>query len=567
MDKKEFEDLKKRIREAEFNNYEEDERITNERDNKDVNKENNYIQKNNNKDKQKNTIIYVLSALVVVLLIIVFIFVTTGKTENNNEDEKTINENQQDDEKNEEKDEKKDEDETKIDENDYDFSTGTVYLNSYVIVTSKNKDKKVITDLEGNIILKTTSSWKIFEGQKCLYVVDLNYKETGNINIKMIKDNKANDILNEKGNGLLLENDNNTLIGAYKQDSKNDILYILNNDKYDTIALDNYAAYVNNNSAKDHKYIYSGRYIITFDKMGQEEFEKYGIYDLKNKKQLTNGSYDRIEFLHDDVFVAVKNDKSGVISAENKVLYELKNELISYSNGLYFVGNNNKLQVLDNNFKSINLEIEVPNLSKFNYSICCGNINPFDLTPYKNSVILRIGYLPNATSEYIAINKNGTKIDLGKGYIGFANGILVVSNENDSNIRMYDETFNVTHTIDVGNKAIKLDNIYIYLNNTLVINRAKIYDLSKNISKGTTSWYRRTSQEFEVRIDFKGETGTVSVSRNNNIVKKIDNVSVNDFLEANNNGITITKNYLIYNADGVIIVKRDEKDVLEQEKR
>ena len=567
MDKKELEELKKRLENSEFNNLEEDIRVNEEEKmiKKEIKKETN---NNDNDDDKKNAIIIGLVIFIVILLAIIGFFVFGGnKNENNSNGNESSNSENSENTENGEKEDEKDKD-TKIDEDKYDFTEGIIFFNKYIYVTSKDKEKKVIADLEGNIILQTKSSWRIFEGSdKSLYVVDLNYKETGTFDIKMIKDNKVTDLLKEKGNGLLLGFEKENLIGVYKQETDKDTLYVLEGTSYNTITLDNHAAYINNNAAKDNKYVYNNKYIITFDKMSQEDFENYGIYDIKAKKQLVKGSYDGIVFLHDDIFVAIKKDKSGIIDINDKELFELKNEVITYSNGLYFIGNNNKIEIYDSNLKSLNQTIDVPNLNKYNYSVCCGSINPFDLIVYKDKVIVRIGNLPGAASEYIAVEKNGTKHPLGKGYIKFINNSLVTSTEQDTNVRIYNETLNITGVIDIGEKAINLTNSFIFLNNTLVINRNKIYDINANKSKGTTSWYKRTSQEFEVRIDFKGETGTVTISRHEEVLKKLENISVNAFLEAENNGITITKEYFIYNADGIAIIKRNEQDVIEQSKR
>lgn len=572
MDKKELEDFKKRLENSEFNNLEEDIRVSKEESVQKVAKHA-PIDYNDDDggDNKKNTIIIGLVIFIVILLIIIAFFVFGGKKSENssNSDSNSSNtENQNSENKeNNEKDDKEEKD-TKVDEDKYDLATGSIYFNKYMYVTSKDKEKKVIATLDGNILLQTKSTWRIFEGKdNSLYVVNLNYKETGTVDIKKIKDNIVTDLFKEKGNGLLLGAETENLVGVYKQDTNKDTLYIFEGTSYNTIDLENHAAYVNNNASKDNKYVYNNKYIITFDKMSQEDFEDYGIYDLKAKKQVVKGSYDGIIFLHDDIFAAIKKDKTGIIDTNDKVLLDFKNEVVTYSNGLYFIGNNNKLEIYDNNLKNLNQTIDVPSLNKYNYSVCCGSINPFDLTAYKNNVIVRIGTLPGAASEYIAVEKNGTKHSLGKGYIKFINNNIVTSTETDTNVRIYNEALNVIGVIDIGEKSINLANSFIFLNNTLVINRNKIYDINANRSKGTTSWYKRISQEFEVKIDFKGETGTVTISRHEEILQKIENVSVNAFLEADNNGISITKEYFIYNADGIAVIKRNEQDVIEQSKR
>lgn len=554
MNKKDLEELKKRLEEAEFNNLYEDERIINNEEKKKVNE----LIINEENDDKKNKIIIGLVICIVVLLIIVFLFLISGNKKDddntnkeNNNNNNTENENKEDNPNG--KDESKD-DEKVIKEDDYDYSSAKVFFNKYILITSKDEKKEVITDLDGNIILKVTPSWKFYEGpENSIYAINLNYTEDNNYIVKRIKDNLVHDIIKEKADGLLISKENNKLLGIYKKDTSKDTYYIFDGNNYNTSTPNYLGAY--SNTSNEVKNIYNNRFMITFETSG-EDFKNYGIFDVRSNKQITDGLYDHIEHLHDDIFVAEKNNKSGIINTDNKILLDFKYEVIAYSNDLYFVGENNKLKVLDKNLNDLNIEIDVPKLNLYSYSSHSGTINPFDLTKYQNSVIVRVGYLPGGTSEYTIVNKNGTKTTLDKGYIGFAGDYLVHSNENDTFINMYDGTMTLKHKIDVQEKAIRLDNINLFLNNTLVINKNKLYNLDTDKTKGTTSWYRRVSQEFDVRIDFKGDKGTVTVSSNEQVLKKLENVSVSEFLSADNNGITITKDYFIYNAGGVIVLKR-----------
>lgn len=560
MNKKELDDLKKRLENAEFNNSEEDLRVSNEEKEKKYRTEKNE-ELYESKDQKKNIIIFALGACVVILLIVLFIFLLGGKSSDNTANSDSESKNSEKSNSESEKDNKEQADNDKIiDEKDYNYSDGKVFFNKYVLVPSNDNKKEVVTNLDGDIILNLPSAWQFYEGtDNTLYAVNLNFTEDDSYSVKRIKDNIVSEIINEKADGLLFGKEKENILGVYKKNSTNDTYYIFDGNTFKTINLDYYGAYADNNSTKENKYIYNNRYIITFEAKG-EDFSNYGIYDLKNNKQVITGSYDKIEYLFGDIFVAVKNNKSGVINIDNKTLLDFKYDLVTYSNGLYFVGLNGKLNVFDKNFKNLNKEIEIPNLNKFTYNPCCGAINPFDLIAFKNYVILRIGYLPGATSNYIAVDQNANVTELGKGYVGFLGDYLIKSNEDDTYINMYDSSLTIKHKIDVETKAIKLDKVYLFLNNTLVINRTKLYNLNTDSSKGTTSWYRRVSQEFDVRIDFKGETGTLTISSNDQVLKKLENVSVNEFLKADNNGITLTKNYFIYNAGGTVILKRLESN-------
>ncbi len=548
MDKKDLEDLKKRLENAEFNNSLEDSKISQEE--KEEKKNNNDFQ--DLKDNKKNMIIIALVICVVILLAIVLIFLFSGKNDTKSNNSNNYNNNNS----NEEKKENNEKDKI-IKEEDYNYTNAKVYFNKYVYVKAKDDKKIAITDLDGNILEEINSNWKIFEGkEKDLYLIELKGNE--NITIKRIKDNLVHDVYNDKATGLLLGKEKENLIGFYNKDSDYDTIYIIDGNTYNTTNLDNFGAY--NNSNKDVKYIYNNKYLITYYNNEKSDYDSYGIYDIKAKKQLIKNSYDKIEYLHDDIFIAIKNDKSGVIDSNNKVLLDFKYDLVTYSNNLYFVGEKNKLNLYDKNLNDLNKDISIPNLDKFTYNPCCGAINPFDLINYNSYVIVRIGTQPDAVSDYIVVDKDGNSTSLGKGYIGFIGQSLIRTSSEDNYLYMYDENLNITHKIDVGQRAIKIDRVSIFLNNTLVIDGTKLYNLKNDSAKGSTNWYRRESQEFNIRLDFKGETGTITVSSNDVELKKLEGVSVDAFLNAEDNGITITKNYFIYNAGGVIILKRVEQN-------
>ncbi len=532
------EELKKRLSRVEFNNYEED---------LEVNKEENEKAIYEVKDKKKNVVIIILIACVIVLLLIILFFLILGNKKNDNSNSNESNSNSNTENKNDDNSNSNENDAVKvIDEINYDYSKGNIFFNKYIYVPSKDNKKIAVTDLDGNVILDVDSSFDIFSGlDNSLYAVNLSNKSNENITVKKIKDNKSSNIFSGSVSGALISNENGNILGVYKEDKNNDDLYIFNSTSYDTIKLDSYGAYSDSSSKKESKMIYNGKYYITYNSKN----DSYGVYDIKEKKQLISNSYENIKYLHDDVFSVVKNGDSGVINKDNKILLKIDNDVVDYNNGLYFAQYNGKIHVLDANFNDLNSKIEISSSKKF------------DLISFKDNVVIKIGTNTNELSEYIAVDKKGNTISLGKGNIAFVGGYLVVSTEDDTFINMYDSSLTSKHKINVGEKAIKLDSCYDFLGNILVINRKNLYNLSNDTSKGTTSWYRRTSQEFEVRIDFKGEYGTVTILHNGEELKKLENVSVDEFLKAKNNGITIVKNYFIYNAGGIIVLKRPETDI------
>lgn len=551
MDKKEEElkkkleeDLKRRLESDDFNNSKEDKEIIKET------KEEDFFDE---KDKKKNVTIIVLVAVVVLLLIIVLFFLLSGgKKDSNGGNSNDSNNQNESGENNNDNNDDGDSDISKlIKEEDYDYSKGSVYLNKYVYVPAKTGNKKVITDLEGIILYSSKESYfKVQESGNYIYIIHL--KSDGNYVIKSIKDSKASDVFSGKAAGLLKEINTDKIVGLYKDEGNKTTIYLLNGTNYDTYEIDGIVPSLYGLAEGEDKYIYNGKYIIT------AASSKNGLYDIKNKKQIISNTYDKIEFLHDDIFVAVKDNKAGVINKDNKVLLEFNYDFVTYSNKLYFIGDGNKLYVYDNNFKNLNIDLNVSSLKDFTYHPCCGDSNPFRLMEFKSNVVVEIGFQHQESKEYVVIDKNNNVVNLGYGRAKVIDNYLFKSSEDDNLVVVYDEALKPKCSIDVGEKNIDLERAYIYLNTTLVINNNRLYNLADGTSKGNAKQFRRISQEYDIKINSSSEYGKVIVSSNEEVLKELDNVSVEEFLKAKNNGVTVTKEYFIYNAGGVVILKRTQ---------
>ena len=80
-------------------------------------------------------------------------------------------------------------------------------------------------------------------------------------------------------------------------------------------------------------------------KISQEKYEDYGIYDIKAQKQVLKGTYEDIDYLHDDIFSAEKNNKSGIIDVNN-----IDNKLTISSIVLTFLSCSSILAIIYNIF-------------------------------------------------------------------------------------------------------------------------------------------------------------------------------------------------------------------------
>ena len=278
LKKKLEEDLKKKMGEVEFNNVNEDMEVNKEEEEKDFLEE---------KSKKKNILIIVLVSCVVLLLIILlYVLLFSGSKndsskENNSKDE---NGNVVDEE------DKKDENAPKvIDQDDYDYSLGKVYFNKYVFVPSKDSKNTVVTDLDNNVLFYSSNNYTSYEGNSnSVFLVNAGDSYT----VKRLKDNRLSDYFSGSANGVLLEKGTDKLLGLYKTENNNDVLYTFDGDSYNTVKLSGFASFDNSTNKDKVKYLYSNKYIVIYTgKEPEKEMEngiKYVFVGWTNEEKLSS---------------------------------------------------------------------------------------------------------------------------------------------------------------------------------------------------------------------------------------------------------------------------------------
>ena len=522
-----------KLKDLEFNNEEEDMEVLNEEQE---------IDKKEKKDKS-NIIIIILMSIIIVLLIAILLIVLPPKEKKEKDNPK---DNNTPSEKEKKKDETKEEDNTPT----YD----AVYINKYI------SNNRTITDLDGKKITDTQNETIYLSNDNELYLVR---KTSGKIIVRKIENGEVFDVFNAKATGLIMSDNNKNLLGIYKTENKHDVLYLFSGTNYSETDLKDKYLYTYNENDGGNKYIYGNRYIVTAKdnsnkKKNNNEYVNFGIYDIKSNKQLIEGNYDGIEYLHDDKFVAIKGDKSGIINKDNTVLLAIKYKSISYVNNLYFVGNNNKLEVYDLSLKSLNSYVTVPKLSDFSYHICCGEQSPYTLSRFKDYAL--VGVLGNdGIYNYTLVNKNGDLKDIGKGYVSVVDNYLAKTSTEDTKLVLYDNMLNEQHVLETNQVGIQLkdENVSIFLNYMLAIDGKLFFNLNDDSNAGHITAFRKVTRGYEIKLEFNSkETGTLTISRDGAILRQVENVPVKAFLEAENNGITFSRANFIYSAGGAVYVEK-----------
>ena len=527
-----MEDEEEKIKELEFNNEEEDMEVLNE--------EQESTNNNDNNDNKFKIVIIILSIVIALLTIfLIIVILSSNKKEKDNTKENNT------EEKEKKKDDKKEDDQA-----DSSQAYDAVYLNKYI------SSSKEITDIDGKKITNKKGDVIYYSNDNEIYLVR---KNSNKIIVRKVEKGEVFDVFNDKATGLIMNDKNKFLLGVYKTENNHDILYLFNGTSFSTIDLKDKYLYKYTNSEGENKNIYGDRYIITAKNKStnNKDYNNFGLYDIKGNKQIIDGTYDGIEYLHDDIFVAIKGDKSGIINKDNKVLLDIKYKSISYLNGLYFVGSNNKLEIYDNSLNKLNSSISIPKLNEFSYHVCCGKLETYKLIKYDDYVLIGVLDKENIY-DYSFVSKNGDIKHIGKGYVSVVDNYLVKTSTEDTRIVMYDNLLNEKYVFDALETGLQLsdENVSIFLNYILVINQNKFFNLNTSTDAGHITAFRKINRGYEVLLETNGnKEGTLTISKDGAVLKQAENVSLKDFLEENNNGINFYKTYFIYSAAGVVYVE------------
>lgn len=515
---------------VEFNNPIEDNEVMNEENN-------NY--KNEMNQKKRKTI-FIIIGVIVLLIIAVLFFVFSGKSSNNEENSSDNNGNNN--------------------ENNNQENNGVIPYSGVDTIFGEyiyNSSNGVIKDLDGKEIARADSGFNLVKGQNTLYEVKFSDK---NVKVKAFESGKFNEILDanfdKSDNKGLVVNTKNSVVGVYFDTDYSSILYIFGNSGAKRIDLKDKFIYTHALGADEDKYVYDDNIIVTIN-----EENLYGLYDINKDKEVVSPSYKVLHYMGSKKYVAVKDDKAGIIDKNGKVLLDFKYMFIEKDGNYYLAGKDNKLIVLDSNYKEIGAELEIINLDKYEYVLCCMNKNPFTAYNFNNNLIVQDGgYGP---VDFYYLDKNNNFVELAKeaNIELFDNYLLVLK---DEIITVYDKNMK-----EVSKITLESDEYFIktvFLNSVVIFEKLndssnhKFYNINTGEELKTISTFRRTYSGYEVKfIVEKDNKGTLIISKDEEELGKLLDASFDAYITAPNNGITITEDKIIYNANNgdILVVEKN----------
>jgi len=406
---------------------EKDENLGNE-----INAENN----NDNKKSKKGLIIGIVVALIAIMLVIVVVILSKDDSKKDNlKDSNEIKEEQEKDEENESDDEFSEEDE-KIDEDE-------IPEEEYVgeVARSEYGGYYVISD-NGSYHLKRNEKEvaKIEKGKLSIYK-DKNDKNSKYISVYCQEGCSFAEVADKYG---YLKNFDSTSIiydintGKYKIFNDGYVNLILGNNAihftFESIQEnDYYLAMIDKNG--DIKKLPSGirlmgdgswiavdtpcfsrssKYIVVKTE-GEHTDGRYGLYDYDLNKKI-DVIYDDLVTISDDLLIAKKNNKYGIINSSNKTIIDFKYDGIEAIDNYYVVLLNDKIGVIDKDGKEIIPINYTVYKQDFSLRLCCGQENIFEVGKTdENQIVI----------SYVDVSKKDEDSRYGYGY-----SYLILNNDN-----------------------------------------------------------------------------------------------------------------------------------------
>lgn len=537
--KKTKEEIKEEVDEEESEDEEEKETFEEKEFNNEV-EDNEKIQKSNSleeKEGSNKTTIILISIIVILVIAICILFVPklfSGSSKGSGGNESY-------------------DDEGKITNPIIDVAKGkSSFINdNYLYVNYK--DAAYITKLDGTVVYQDddkacsmmSDSYFMCErsdGSKVKYVIK-----------KLNDSGTSENIVQEEdfdSDGRIIRS-GSKLAGYYSENNNGTHIAMLNNGSIKEVDLDN--LYLLKSSDSMTRKIYGTRFaIVSNDKNNNVNDSKkysYGVYDVIDNKSLIKPKYDAMVYLFDDLFIAVKNGKSGIVDTSDSVKVDFKYDAIEYANGLYFVGNNETLHVLDKTFKTIGDSIKVKSLSNYKYY---ASKKTLEAKASGDTVILYKG----EANKYSVVDKQGKSTDYDFGqYEVIGNRVVTLK---DKSLVLYDTGFNKIQEFTVPNDInIDLDTAVIYIEDNLVFNGCYVFDINSGRYLYQMNNLARSYQGYYVDLHFQNGIGKADVSLDDKPVGSIEDIDISEFLKADNNGIRVTnENFIFHVADKTLVIKR-----------
>lgn len=424
----------------------------------------------------------------------------------------------------------------------YKSHSGTLLLNRYIY----DSDTHTLMDLSFKEILKVNNPSYLRIIGDDLYIVSRNNQSFA---IEKIVEGKAVSIFKKTANGTgLISN-----VGFYTDGGKK--LYFFENDSYREVSLsDGIQMYSFSSDDGEDKYMAGENLIFTQNVLG-----KLGLYRVDNKQELIKPIYDELVRAKEGIFVAVKNEKAGIIDMNGKVLLDFRYDVLEPAGDYYIAGTGNSIVLLDSNYKEIpSSTLRVNRLNQYQYHSCCSYESPFYTFVFASKFFVATASVGNSYT-YSYLNENQEFVSLfttNSSSPILLNNYLIV--KDDQRFMVYNSNLQKVGSI-VGEEVIGT-----FLNNVLITKKDNQYyfmNLETGEDNGRLNRFSRDHGEYLLTFHLENDgRGRMVISKEEKELETLENASFDAFIYAGDSRFFETSDLLVYHAqyssNGDILVIR-----------
>lgn len=277
-----------------------------------------------------------------------------------------------------------------------------------------------------------------------------------------------------------------------------------------------------------------------------------GLYDLDKMEVAIDPSYDELKSTHNNSFIVIKNNKTGIINEKQKKLVDFEYDFIDYNVDFYVVSKNHKLAIMNKDYKLVTgFDFDYLGNQEYKSKLCCAEYNTFAAYKIGNKYLLVTNI--NASGEDFIYSKNEAYIinSDGKyetvpetGY-GITDNSVYFYSSNDKKISFYNHNLEHMYDLDYTDYDVDINDLYFTkVQNAL---HEETLDLYYNATTGEElENFFPVYENMNIKIEYKNEKYIVYVD--DKVVEKIDG-------EAGFNIININKGFYLAGNDSIIVFK------------
>lgn len=266
----------------------------------------------------------------------------------------------------------------------------------------------------------------------------------------------------------------------YGDDVDTEYISLINGSNYEVENIDLFGNSIRL-GVSDEIYTGSDRYVITYKEANEEYI--YGLYDLKEGKEVIEPTYEIMKEIDGNRYVVQKNNKAAIIDVNRKILLDYKYDFIDVNDGFFVVGKGNKLAIMDDKYNLVtDFVFEAQSGSKdtefeYEYYYCCANAPTFVAYKIGDKYVLvtnnrDYGYFEYDKHEAYFINSDGKYDTLVESEFSAENG-LIYAKVDDNKFVIYNDNLTEKYELSFEKYDFNIYDLYLINENTIVASSDK----------------------------------------------------------------------------------------------